>query len=112
MEKLVGADRVVFSCRNRARFDALEAIFGIAEEIDLAELAVVDDVNADIGLLLHDFGDRAAQSLGEYLFVIRLARELLAEELFQIGRAMQRSGMGGQNPVCAAMHVSSTRSRS
>ena len=81
MKKLVGADRVVFSCRNRARFDAVEAIFRIAEEIDLAELAVVDDVDADIDLLLHDFGDRAAQSFSERLFVIRLARELLAEEL-------------------------------
>jgi hypothetical protein len=60
-------------------------------------LAVVDDVEAGLGLALHDFGDAAPHALIECGLVVALGKLLYVEGLNEIGRPRQAAGMGGEN---------------
>ena len=71
-----------------------------------AELAIADDVDADLGLLAHDFGDRIRQALRVSRLVIRLSSLLGAQEFLQRRRPNETSNMRGQDAITAALHWS------
>ena len=70
----------------------------------LAELAVADDVDADLGLLADHLGDRLLEVAGVRRGVVALALLLGAQVLPDHVRADQAADMGGENPVGAAVH--------
>jgi len=73
-------------------------------------LAVVDDVDADGDLPRDDLGDGVADPAGEGRCVAGAALVLGGEQLAQIIRPRQASGMGGQGPLGAALHRAPGRS--
>ncbi len=69
-----------------------------------AELAVADDVDADFGLVAHDFGDGIFQARIIGGMVVRLARLLQAQEILQLGWPNKAADMRGENAIDAALH--------
>src|SRR4029450_6631170 len=84
--------------------EAAEAFVGVRDEARLAELAVVDDVDAEIDLLAGDLGDRGAQGRGGGLLVDRLALLPRLHDIEQIGGTRQAADVGGENSVGASLH--------
>ena len=72
----------------------------IGHPVDLAVLAVVDDVDPGIGLPPHHVGDRArAMRASKAAAVVSLAQLLGVEQRHQIGRPRQAAGVGGEDPA-------------
>jgi len=69
------------------RLEARQPLVDVGNEAGLAHLAVVDDVDAQLGLLAHDVADRPPHAGGERVRVVRAARGLGLDELQQVGRA-------------------------
>ena len=90
----------------RVDLEAAQPLVDIGHEARLGVFAVVDDVDAELDLLVHDLDDRRAQALLVGLRVIpRLSRWRPSSE--QIGRPRQAADMGGENAVVASFHVQS-----
>ena len=90
----------------RPPLEAAQAFEHVLRPADrLAELAVADDVDAGVGLLAHDGGDR----LGEAAVIGRLVEAVAllpgAQELLQLGRPDQAADMGGEDAIGAALHA-------
>ncbi len=95
-----------------ARLPAAEARPGIARpravidgaEARLAELAIVDHIDAEFGLLAADLLDRGRQPFGVKLLVIGLAGKFRAVDFEQRLRPRQAPGMRRQNASIASLH--------
>ena len=70
----------------------------------LAEFAVADDVDADLGLLAHHLGDGLLEVARMCRGVVALALLLGAQMPPDQVRADQAADMGGENPIGAAVH--------
>ena len=70
----------------------------------LAEFAVIDDIDADFGLLAADFLDRRGQRCRVGTQIIGLAGKLGAVEFDQYVGARQAADMRGEYPSIAAFH--------
>src|SRR5262245_8480301 len=66
----------------------------------LAEFAVADDVDADLGLPLDHLGDRAAKTVLVGGGIICLVVLLLLEERHELRGTNEASHMRRQNPTC------------
>ena len=92
--------------RARALLQAIEPLRRIGDEARLAHLAVIDDVETHVDLMLdgvlHGLGH--ARVVG--LLVDRLAVEPLHHHVHQVVGARQAADMGGQDPVGAELHQS------
>src|SRR5262252_7637040 len=67
--------------------------------------AVVDDVDADRGLLAHDLLDASLDIVGNLpLIVWRVDRSSL-HALDDLARSHQTADVGSQNAVCAPLHA-------
>ena len=84
--------------------EAAEALVDIGDEARLAELAVVDHVDAELDLPAHDLADGAAQPRGMGLLVDRLALLLGLDRGEQIGGPRQAADMSGENAIAACFH--------
>jgi hypothetical protein len=87
--------------------EAAEAFVDIGDEARLAELAVIDDVDAEIDLLADNLGDRGAQARGVRLLVDRLAPLPRLHNIEQIGGTRQAADMSGENSLAASLHFPS-----
>ena len=76
----------------------------IGHPVDLAVLAVADDVDPGVGLLRHHVRDGAADAGIEGRLVVGLAELLGVEQRDQVGRPRQAAGVRGQDAVRAALH--------
>ncbi len=83
----------------RTRFEAVEALLDVGEEAGLRELAVGDDIDAAVGLLAHDIGDRFGDHPVVGLLVVRLAAVFRLHQVEQVVRARQAADMGGLDAV-------------
>src|SRR5262249_37366908 len=93
----------------RPTFEAAEAKQRVLRPTDrLAELAVADDVDADVGLLAHDLDDGLLQALGIGGVVEGPAGLLGAQNRAQRRRADEAADMGGEDPIGAAFHLASS----
>jgi hypothetical protein len=63
----------------------------------LAVFAVVDDVEADLGLFAHHLGDAVMQACFEGWFVVRLSVALGGQKFSQARRPDQTADMGGRD---------------
>ena len=68
---------------------------------DLARLAVADDVDADVGLLLHGVVNAALYGLFEYERVDRFVPILSEQQVQDFARSGEASDMCRQDPVDA-----------
>src|SRR5512133_3182188 len=84
--------------------ETAQAFINVGDEARLAELAVVDDVDAEIDLLAHDLGDRGAQPRRVRLFVDGFALLSGLHDVEQIGGTRQTADMGGENSARASLH--------
>jgi hypothetical protein len=76
----------------------------LSYEARLGKFAIVDDVDAELDLLLHDFLHRARQPRGALCLVDRLALLFGRQHVQKIGWAGQRAGVGGEDPLGAVLH--------
>src|SRR4029077_13680045 len=70
----------------------------------LRHLAVIDDVDARLGLAADDVENGLAGQPLELCLVVGLALVLGDEEPAQFGRPGQTSDMGGKNTILARLH--------
>src|SRR5262249_20849826 len=70
-----------------------------------AEFAIADDVDADIGLLAHDLGDRVGEAGFESGLVKRLAVFDQSPKFDQLRRPDQAADMGGEDAFSVVRHV-------
>ena len=84
--------------------EAAEPLVDVGDEARLGIFAVVDDVDAELDLLLHDLLHRARQPRARAGLVDRLALFLGREHVEKIGRAGQRAGVGGEDALGAVLH--------
>ena len=90
---------------DRPPLEAAQALQHVLRPADrFAELAVADDVDADLGLLAHDLGDRLLQALVVSRLVVRLAGLLGAQKFLQRRRPDEAADMGGEDAVGTALH--------
>ena len=82
----VGRELVHAGQVDRPLLDPAHAVVEVGDPADLAELAVVDEVEADVGLAADDVGDRRGQLGVESRPVVRLA----VGDLLEIGRERVR----------------------
>src|SRR6185503_5633482 len=75
------------------RGDAGETLADVEGEIRLADLAVIDAVDADFRLLADNIGDDALHLAGKHIGIDRRARGAGIEELGYVLRPRQRAGM-------------------
>jgi hypothetical protein len=75
-------------------FKAGEALFDIGGILRAALLAVVDHVQANGDLLLHDIGHRSADTHGKGVPVEWTALLSVTQQLLEFPRAGQTSGVG------------------
>jgi hypothetical protein len=68
-------------------------------------LAVINDVDAGVRLLPHNFGDRSANSGRKYTPIVVLAEFLAVQCGHQIRRPRQAAGVRRQNTIRAGFHV-------
>src|SRR5580692_6037089 len=107
---LIGGDEVRVLPGVQARLGGLvtgesgKAVRDIGRVAGLRHLAVIDDVDADIGLAANDVDDSLPGQAVEFGLVIRLALVLAHQELAQLGRPRQAPDMGRQNAVLAGLH--------
>jgi hypothetical protein len=70
----------------------------------LAELAVVDNVDAGIALFAYHIGDRTGEAFCVSRVVFALAARPRPVHLDEVRRPRQAAGVGGENPFGAAFH--------
>src|SRR5260221_2259470 len=87
--------------------EAAETFVDVGDEARLAELAVVDDVDAELDLLVHDLGDRPAQPRGVRLLIDALALLLGLDHVEQIGGAPQGADIGCEELLRALPYFAS-----
>src|SRR6185437_7122167 len=84
----------------RRELETAEPLAGVVGKIELAQLAVVDDVDAELRLAADHVFDGARQALHE-----RCPTSLASgEQLLEIVRPGQCARMGYQNPLGATAH--------
>ena len=112
LQVLVGAGELDRVARRAAEADRAVDLLEPAEPrprighpVELAVLAVADDVDAGVGLLAHDLGDGALHPRRERGLVVGLAELLGVEHRDQIGRPRQAAGVGGEDAAGAALHA-------
>src|SRR5438067_510999 len=88
----------------RVGLEAGQALVDVRNEAGLAHLAVIDDVDAELGLLADDLPDRVSHPGGEGLLIVGAAGRLGLDQLEQVTRARQASGVGRQEAVGAPVH--------
>ena len=88
----------------RIGLEAGEALVDVGNEAGLAHLAVVHDVDAELGLLADDLGHRALDPQGQGIRVVGSAGGLGLDQLEQVARTRQASRVSRQDPVGAALH--------
>src|SRR3990172_5547492 len=76
----------------------------VVGEVGLAELAVVDAVDAALDLLAHDVRDALAQAAGEGLLIVGRAAGAGGDERRQVVGAGGAGGVGGQDALRASLH--------
>src|SRR5262249_37935685 len=91
--------------RTSGRLKSSETVVDVGDEAELAHLAISNDVNAEVDLLLHHGGDGGADAAGNGGSVHMLAGLLAAHEIDQVVRARQAADMGGEDAVLAGEHV-------
>src|SRR5207245_4874045 len=82
-----------------AHLEAGEALANVIGEVGLAELAVVDAVDAAVELLAHHAGDFVAQLRSERVLVVGLAFRPGKDHFAQLSGPRQRPRMRGENPL-------------
>src|SRR5207244_3499382 len=103
-----GAPGVAFLTRRRRRArEAVEALHDVAEEARLALLTVRHDVDARLGLLPDDVGDRVPDQLGEGLGIVGLPAVLRSEQGDERLGPGQAADVCRQDPFRASFHRSS-----
>jgi hypothetical protein len=93
----------------RVDLEAAEAIVDVRDEARLAHLAVADDIDAEIGLLLDDRCDGLRHARAVAGFVDRLAALTGGACRDEIGRPRQAADMGGQDAIGALAHEAFSR---
>ena len=88
----------------RVDLEAAQPLVHIGHEARLGVFAVIDHVDAELDLLVHDLFHRAGQPRRACRFVNGLALLLGLEHVEQVGRARQRAGVGGEDAVVAVLH--------
>ena len=90
-----------------------EAVLHVAEEADLAHLAVGHDVDARLDLMAHPVGHRLGDLAVEQLGVVGTAVLPLLQRVEELGRPGQAADVGGEDAIGAALHgrLLSSRSR-
>ena len=81
-----------------------EAVLHVAEEADLAHLAVGDDVDARLDLVAHPIGHRLGDLAVEQLGVVGPAVLPLLQRVEQLVRPGQAADVGGEDAIGAALH--------
>ena len=90
--------------RIRPVLEAVETLEDVPRPADrLAELAVADEVDPDLGLLGHDVRHRAAQAVRQ-LLLVGFADGLRLQEGDQLGWADEASDVRGQDALGAVGH--------
>jgi hypothetical protein len=84
---------------HHARLEPGHALVQVGDPGGLAHLAVVDDVDAGLGLAAHLVGDRLLQRALIGVLVVGLAAVLELEELEQLGRPDQAAGVRSEDFV-------------
>ncbi len=92
--------------RRRVDLEAAEAILDVAEEADLAHLAVGDDVDARLDLLLDAILDRSGDLAVERFGVVRAVVLALLHDVEQRMRPGQAADVRRENAVRALLHGS------
>src|SRR5262249_62279907 len=89
----------------RPPFEAAEAEQRVLRPADrFSELAVANDVDADLGLLAHDLGNGCFEAFRIGSLVEVLAGLFRGEKLAQCRGADEAADMGGEDPIRAALH--------
>ena len=83
---------------------AVEPLVRVDRESALAELAVVDDVDAEVHLPAHDVVDRAQELLLVVGRIHRPALVLRQHHVDKLARTRQAAGMGDKNAFGAVQH--------
>ncbi len=76
----------------------------IGHPVELAVLAVADDVDLGVDLLLDHLGDGPADTRRERLGVVGFTQFLGVEHRDEIAGPRQAAGVGGEDPARAALH--------
>ena len=84
--------------------ESAEAVLDVGGVARLRHLAVVDDVHARSGLLLHDFLHRGADARAERSEIDRHALLLRIHRAHQVLRPRQAAGVRGEETFGAALH--------
>jgi len=90
---------------DRPRFNAVQTQFRVGPEAEFAKFAVIDDVDADVGLPPHNLRDRAAQARFDLGIIAELACEFATIKFFEIRWPVQRARMRRKNPISAELHA-------
>src|SRR4029453_15107724 len=86
------------------RLEAREALVDVGDEPRLAHLAVVDDVQAELGLRADDLAHRGPHPARVAVLIVGLPARLRPDQLEQGGRARQAPCVRGEDAVAAALH--------
>src|SRR6266446_1822881 len=93
------------AARKRPPLETAEAKERVLRPADrFSELAVADDVDADLGLLAHDFGNGCLEASRIGSLVEGLAGLFRGEKLAQRRGTDEAADMGGEDPIRAAFH--------
>ena len=88
--------------RSILAIEARKPLLGISAISDLAEFAVVDDVDAVVDLFAHDVFDRLPEAGAERVLVVILFAVARSQEGHELRRAWQAADVGYQYAVLAA----------
>src|SRR4029079_4436473 len=91
-------------------FKAREASARIGHPVDLAVLAVIDDIQAKVGLFAYNLGNRALDAILICLPVVSGAELLVVEDRNEISWTRQAAGVRGQDSIGAVFHARPIRS--
>ena len=97
--------------RIAARLEAREALVHVVDEPGLAHLAVVDHVDSEPHLLVHDVADRRPEPNGVRGRVHGPARRSRGDHLEQIDGPRKAARVGREDPVRAPLHRISSLAR-
>ena len=84
--------------------ESVQAVLDVGGVARLRQLAVIDQVDACVGLLADNLGHRHAHARGKGLWVDRYAFLLGVHHADEIIRTRQAACMGGQKTVAATLH--------
>src|SRR5213593_296028 len=96
------------SGRVLVRDESGQALVDVRNEARLAHLAVVDDVQAEHGLLADDLAHRGPHSGRVAILIVRSAAGFRLDHLEQVAGAGQAPGVGRENPIAATLHAGLT----